>query len=356
MLFLLQYDYSAMKKRLLNLDLLRILKHFMFWFGFFGLLFLLSGNRNINRNFWLVDLPILIVYVYVTVYLILPFFIKRKQYLYLILSFIIFSLLLSYLRLKNYDFFYYSLFTPVPIASSDEISFSALILNAKDFSFALFIFLAVKYTLNWMKFEKYRVEIENTQLESEIELVKTQVDHHFLFNTLNNIYSLSVTDPEVTRSAIKKLWGLLDFLVHDIDHEEIRIDKELKLIYDYVELERLRYGDRLAFELYIDENLKDYRIPPLIMYPFIENCFKHGSALDPGHPWIKISIEEADNQIRFIARNSRGDESGEELHENEIDTVVRRIRKRLDYYFPGRYKLQTQVKRKEASVQLDIDI
>lgn len=355
-MFLYQYDYSAMKKRLLNFDLLRILKHFMFWFGFFGLLFFLSGNHNLSRDFWFVDLPILIVYVYVTAYLILPFFIKRKQYLYLVISFIILSLLLSYLRLKNYDFFYYSIFAPGPLETSGEVSFSALLLNAKDFSFALFVFLAVKYTLNWVKFENYKLEIENTQLESEIELIKTQVDHHFLFNTLNNIYSLSVTDPESTRNAIKKMWGMLDFLVHDIDHEEIRIDKELKLIYDYVELERLRYGDRLAFDLYIDEKLKDYRIPPLIMYPFIENCFKHGSALDPGHPWIKIRIEELDNRIRFMARNSRGDESGEVLHEKEIDTIVKRIRKRLDYYFPGRYKLQTQVKRKEAIVQLDIDI
>lgn len=345
-----------MRKLLKNIDNQRILKHIVFWLGFLVLLLLLSGTQNLNKDFWLIDLPILFAYVYGTSYIILPYFLKRKNYIFLILSFLIFSFFLSYLRLKNYDFFYYSMFAPGPIKVQTEISLSGLLLNAKDFSFALFVFLAVKYTRNWLKFEKNKMEIENKQLESEIELIKTQVDQHFLFNTLNNIYSLSVTDPDGTRDAIKKLWGLLDFLIHDIDHEEIRIDKELKLISDYVDLERLRYGERLAFDFHIDENLKDYRIPPLIMYPFIENCFKHGSALDPGHPWIKISIVETDNRIRFIARNSRGEEARESLHEREISTTLERIKKRLDYYLPGRYKLQTYVKGNEISVQLDINI
>ncbi len=345
-----------MKKRLGRIDAKRILKHIFFWCGFLGILFLLSGTHALPLDFWLVDLPVLFIYVYVTAYLLLPYFLKRKKFFFLIITFFIFSLLISFLRLKNYDFFYFSMFAPGPVMPHDEINFSSIILNAKDFSFALFVFLAFKYTQSWLQYENNRMEIENTQLESELELIKTQIDPHFIFNTLNNIYSLSVTDPGRTRLAIKKLWGIMDFLVHEVDHEEIRIEKELNLIHDYVELERLRYGERLTFDFCVDENLKEYRILPLIMYPFVENSFNHSMARDPGYPWIKIRILEKDNFIRFIAESSRGEEFRDTEFEKEITKTLIRIRKRLDYYLPGRYQLQTSANKNEASVQLDIAI
>ncbi|MGC9344605.1 MAG: hypothetical protein ACP5E3_18005, partial [Bacteroidales bacterium] len=136
--------------------------------------------------------------------------------------------------------------------------------------------------------------------------------------------------------------------------KEIRIDRELKLISDYVELERLRYGDRLDFEFKIERELKDYRIPPLVLYPFIENCFKHGSALDPGNPWIKIDISEMDDRIRFTARNSKKANSASQNEKNENLNTIERIKKRLNYQLPGRHKLKIDDKQDEYSVQLDI--
>ncbi len=343
-----------MIKNLKNIHLERILKHFIFWFIFFTVLFLLSGTQHLNNNFWEVDLPLILVYIYISVYLIIPFFIEKRSYSFLVLSIILFTLVLSYFRLRNYDFIYYSIFAPELQKNGTEVKFSQLLLNAKDFSFALFVFMAFKYTRSWLKYEKDKVEIVNNQLQSEIRLMKTQIDPHFLFNTLNNIYSLSVTYPPNTRNAVKKLWGLLDFLINDTDHEEVLIEKELKLISDYIELEKLRYGERLIFEFHVDDKLKDYRIPPLIMYPFIENCFKHGSSLDPGNPWIRIRIIEMDDRIRFTARNSRKDENDDMRQEMEISNSIEGVRKRLEYFLPGRHKLKISIKADEYSVQLDI--
>lgn len=337
-----------------NINFKRISRHFLFWLGFFSSIVYFTGGQAFNPNFFLIDLPITLFYCYISAYIIIPFFLEKKRYLLLILSIISFSVSLSYIRLTNYDYFYYSIFTPGLDEDLNTITIPLLLLNSKDFSFALFIFLSVKYTLSWFKIQKSNVEIENEQLESEIRLMRTQVDHHFLFNTLNNIYSLSVTDPGKTKYAVKKLWGLLDFLVNQANFKEIRIDRELKLISDYVELERLRYGDRLDFEFKIERELKDYRIPPLVLYPFIENCFKHGSALDPGNPWIKIDISEMDDRIRFTARNSKKTNFVSQIEKNENLNTIERIKKRLNYQLPGRHKLKIDDKQDEYSVQLDI--
>lgn len=336
------------------MDPLWVARHVLFWSVFFSIILFFAGYEAVNRNFFLIDLPITLIYTYVSAYLFIPFFMARKRYVILVLLLIIFSLFLSYLRLTNYNYYYYSMFAPKLAESASAVTFSMLILNSKDFSFGLFIFLAVKYTLHWFKFEKSKIEVENEQLESEIRLMKTQIDHHFLFNTLNNIYSLSVTEPDKTRYAVKKLWGLLDFLVNQAKFKEIRIEKELKLISDYVELERLRYGERLDFEFRIERNLKDYRIPPLILYPLIENCFKHGSSLDPGNPWIKIEVKEMEDRIRFRAMNSK-----KHSRENELDRIHKtrtldRIRKRLEYQLQGRFKLRIEDETDRYTVLLDI--
>ncbi len=347
----LNSDNLDWQKNIFNLQLAR---HIIFWLVFFGLLYIIGAKDVFNENFFIVDIPVTLIYVYLTTYLMIPFFLKRSQFFFLFLAVILFSLLISYFRLINYSYFYYSLFSPGIPGSSEENSFYLVLLNAKDFSFALFIFLAVKYTRRWLKLEKEQIGFENEQLESEIKLLKTQVDHHFLFNTLNNIYSLSVTEPAKTQYAVKKLWGILDFLVTYSEVKEIRIERELKLISDYVELERLRYGDRLLFEFNIQRNLRDFRIPPLLLYPFIENCFKHGSAIDPGNPWIRIDISEMPDRLRFRARNSRSKTIIYKNNNPGKGNNTEKLRKRLDYQLKRKYKLKIDEKSAEYIVQLDI--
>lgn len=332
----------------------RVLKHLMYWLVFFSGLVLFSGQQALNRNLFFTDLPVTLIYVYLISYLIIPWFLKKKWYLLLFLSFIVISLAFSYIRLLNYNYYYYSLFAPELQNADERINFARLILNAKDFSFGLFIFLAVKYTLGWLKFERHNMQIENKQIESEILLMKTQVDHHFLFNTLNNIYSLSVTEPSKTQFAIKKFWGILDYIVNYTDIKEIRIEKELNLISDFVELEKLRYGDRLSFELRVDRELYNFRIPPLILFPIIENCFKFGSSDDPGNPWISISLTDKADRIVFEARNSMSRNPDQNRAPKGMDETLERIRKRLDYQLKGRYSLNASACPGEYCISLEL--
>ena len=189
---------------------------------------------------------------------------------------------------------------------------------------------------------------------SEINLLKTQVDHHFLFNTLNNIYSLSVTEPNQTRKMIKKLWGLLDYMVNVSKYKLIDLTRELGLIADYIEIERLRYGDRLIFNYKADKTLDRFKVPPLLLFPFIENCFRHGSALDPGNPWIRVEIKDMGDRFSFIAANSRQVDKKQNYPEHSQIKLTQNVRKILDYYFPERYMIRIHENPKEFSVELDV--
>jgi sensor histidine kinase YesM len=337
-----------------KINYIRILKHLLFWMIFFSSLLLIAGVHTLSGDFWLVDLPILLFYVYFTVYFLLPYFVKKHLYLFLFLGFLLFSLFLSYIRLLNYDFVYYSIFAPEMEQEQAKLDLGQILLNAKDFSFALFIFLAVKSTRSWILWERKKIKSENSQLESRLQLMKAQVDPHFLFNTLNNLYSLSVTEPLKTKNAIRKLWGLVDFIVSETQSNEIEIRKEMKLINDFVELEQLRYGERLSFHASTEKEILSYRIPPLLFFPFVENCFRYLISYDPGNPRVEISIQELEDRIRFIHRISINSLYYDKGKMEEISESFKRMRERLNHILPEKHLLRIDAKEEEHFIQLDI--
>ncbi len=171
---------------------------------------------------------------------------------------------------------------------------------------------------------------------------------------MNNFYSLSVSKNKQIQSKIGKMWGLMDFMVTETHFKEIKLTKEIKLIQDYIDLEKLRYGMRLDLSFIISGEFEDYRVPPLILYPFIENCFKHGCAPDPGKPWVEIKIEELKDKIRFTIINSIHENSETKLKSKDKNGGIENIRNRLNYQLPNRFKLNVENRVTEFYVNLEI--
>ena len=341
--------------RNINKNLLRrILIHVFFWMVFFSLLFFMVGTDRFDKKIFFIDVPIILFYSYITAYYLIPEFLAKRKFVSFVLLMIGLSLFLSFVRLKNYDFLYYSMYISDVANGEEKITFPRLVLNAKDFSFGLMIFLAVKYTREWIFAEKELTVYKNELLESELNLVNLQIDPHFLFNTLNNIYSLSVARSERTIDALRKVWGLIDYVLNQSGYKLIEMDKEIKLIQDYVDLERLRYGERLEFEMKINGELKDYRIPPLLLFPLVQNCFRFGTAGDPDHPWIKIIVKEERDTISFITINSFRDDPVESSNPDLHKEVTQKMKNKLDVLLPGRYKLRTEKKQNEFYVKLEL--
>ena len=140
---------------------------------------------------------------------------------------------------------------------------------------------------------------------AELQLLKAQVHPHFLFNTLNNIYSFSLNQSPQAGTLVKKLSGMLGYMIHECEEKLVPLEKELKLIQDYMGLEKVRYGKRLDMQVEIHGDFENKFIAPLLMIPFVENSFKHGTSQMLQHPWIKLEITTVRNQLFFKLSNSK---------------------------------------------------
>lgn len=147
-------------------------------------------------------------------------------------------------------------------------------------------------------------EILKMKLETELNLLKAQINPHFLFNTLNNIYALAKKKSENTAPIVMKLSQLLRFMLYESSKERISIAEEIKLLEDYIELEKIRYSDRLLMTVKSSIESPTEKVTPLLLLPLIENVFKHGSSESTEEAYINIEINERNGILTVEIRNS----------------------------------------------------
>lgn len=136
---------------------------------------------------------------------------------------------------------------------------------------------AIKITLDWISTSKRAARLEKERLEAELRFLRSQISPHFFFNTLNNIYSLSLEQSKKTPETVLKLSELMRYLLYETKHKKQALDKELQCIKNYLDLERLRHGQRVNIDMNVKGNIKGRKVPSMLFIPFIENAFKHGT-------------------------------------------------------------------------------
>ena len=165
--------------------------------------------------------------------------------------------------------------------------------------------LATKYYKDWYKKQSESEMLIRENKQAELQLLKAQIHPHFLFNTLNNIYSFTLTGSPQAAELVDKLSGMMDYITIEGEKSFVPLEKEIQLINDYIGLEKVRYGDRLDMQVEINGGYKNKMIAPLLMIPFVENCFKHGASVMRGRQWIRLSIQIKEDQLDFHLSNSK---------------------------------------------------
>lgn len=150
---------------------------------------------------------------------------------------------------------------------------------------------------------------------AELNYLKSQTNPHFLFNTLNNIYSLARDKSDLAPESILRLSKILRFMLYETGGDYISIDQELKIVTDYIELEKLRYDDSLRINFNHDVEDMKQGLPPLLLMPLIENAFKHGVSETRGNPFVDIHLSVNNRKLTFIVKNS-SDAVGGSVNEN----------------------------------------
>lgn len=169
---------------------------------------------------------------------------------------------------------------------------------------SVFFFGIVRHIYNYIKLKQATQQLRIEKQEAELNYLKSQTNPHFLFNTLNNIYSLARDKSDLAPEAILRLSKILRFMLYETNGAYIAIEQELKIITDYIALERLRYDESLIVNF--NHDIEDTRqsLPPLLLIPLVENAFKHGVSETRGRPYVDIHLSVKNRLLTFIVKNS----------------------------------------------------
>ncbi|NCD70814.1 sensor histidine kinase [Mucilaginibacter agri] len=217
--------------------------------------------------------------------------------------------------------------------------------HRKDFPFfmlmltslVLGISTSISAVQKWQKDQQLRQDLEQEKTTSELSFLKAQINPHFFFNTLNNIYALTAIDVVQSREAIHKLSRMMRYLLYETQHGTTLLSKEIGFVHDYIDLMQLRLTDKVTLKFSYPSDLKDVQIAPMLFLPFVENAFKHGiSATLPSY--IAIVIEQKEDELCMDVTNTIFEDQQLSMEGNS-GIGLANTRRRLDLMYPGKYKL-----------------
>lgn len=189
---------------------------------------------------------------------------------------------------------------------------------------------------SWLK-QQETLQVAREKAKAELQLLKSQIHPHFLFNTLNNIYFFTLTASQKAPEMLVKLTDMLRYILNECSQSFVPLEKEIKMIEDYITLERIRYGDRLKMGLEIKGDYKNKMISPLLLIPLVENSFKHGASKMLEHPWVNLNITIEGQCLFFLLSNSRPEEIILPQHSGHIG--LNNVKKRLQLLYPAAHEL-----------------
>ncbi len=170
--------------------------------------------------------------------------------------------------------------------------------------FSIVFFGAVKHIYDYLKLKRSAQQLRIEKQEAELNYLKSQTNPHFLFNTLNNIYSLARDKSDLAPESIMRLSKILRFMLYEAAGEYISIEQELMIMNDYIALEKLRYDDSLRINFNYDVEDMKQSLPPLLLMPLLENAFKHGVSETRMNPFVDIHLSVSNRQLLFVIKNS----------------------------------------------------
>ena len=221
---------------------------------------------------------------------------------------------------------------------------------------SLFIVIFVgmlRFAKDWFEFEARRKELENENLTAELNFLKEQINPHFLFNTLNNLYYLAFTQSPNTTEVIAKLSQMMRYMIYDSNYPKVPLAKEIEYMQNYISLERLRLNDSIPIQLEIHGNVEEVRIAPLIFITFLENAFKHGVSNNNPKAWVNVSIRLEGGQCIYKVENSKIPPAHKTMEEKS-GIGLQNVKRRLELSYPGKYQLQVDDQPDRYAIQLNL--
>ena len=326
--------------------------HVLFWLLILAFYVVFFGRENSNylQTFFFVGLlmPVTIVTTYFLNYYLVPHYLMKERYGFFILYFI-YTMLGSIFLEMMIAMLTFIVMAEVRIKEMSPASIDIFFLLA-SLLMVVFFGVAIKMLLHWRTSKEEYQTLMRDKVEAELKFLKIQLNPHFLFNTLNNLYYLTTEKSDKAPQAILQLSEILDYVMHSSKSVFVPLEKELKQVENYVALELLRYEDRVQITTQFIGDLNKYEIGPMILITLIENAFKHGVMPVAGKAWIKFVVEEKESSLLIsIGNSASGTQPG-----NGIGLI--NLRSQLDHLYKNEYQLNIDnTKANEFSVNLMVN-
>lgn len=321
----------------------RILRHLIFWlFIYLDEIFSLIGLTPPLDDYssHLFGFLALFTAIMINLYYLVPqFLIKGKTFLYFLFTLLLVSMVifidfkLDRVRLDvGMSFFDYYI---------PELGYNTAIL-----AFAVAIKMSKHFFLNRVKVE----ELKQHGLQTELAMLKNQVNPHFMFNTLNSLYVMSKKNDKNLSESIMMLSDLMRYQLYDADHEKVSLKKELEYIQNYIDLEEMRRSD-LKVTFQIEGDVLNKEISPLLLLPFVENGFKHSFTIEEEKNQMAIDVKIEDYKLSFDCKNNKG------ISETGPGGIgLKNVKRRLELLYPNAYKLENKLNDGFYFVHLEIEL
>lgn len=314
----------------------RLLQHVLFWICiyFFDVWVFGWDTQNYRLFFKMVlyEMPGQMALAYVMMYGCIPLYLQRK-YVAVAVLFVATFLLCAFsahafiLYLSNY----YN--ESVGLFDSSKLLVRGFYLFANAA-----IAVIIKLTKMWYQNEARLVELQSVRLESELKMLKDQVNPHFMFNTLNNLYGLIERNPLHAQETVLGLSRILHYMLHESNHPFVSVRKEMSCVRDYIELEKIRYPGNLSISINQEQKTECLGIVPFVIFPFVENSFKHGVSETIDTAWINIDCSIYKEDFVFKIENARNMTPADLARAGGIG--LNNVRRRLELIYGTDHSLQ----------------
>lgn len=329
--------------------------HLVFWVSYALSEYLANAMHLQTAQYYsfirstLLSLPALIIASYFMVGYAVPRYLKSDRWLRFLISIVLVGGFLFYARIKWLELINYwenhRHYTIPPTKVLKNV--------IRDYAIVA-LAVCLHIIADYRRQQKLNEALIKAKAEAEIKLLKGQLHPHFLFNSLNNIYSLALMKSDRTADSILMLTELLDYLVYRANMDMVPLQKELQLLENYIGLEKLRHGDKLKIKMAIDIEEEELKLSPLLLLPFAENCFKHGGVGPDGYFRIDMRLSVTSNNLYFHLTNSQKIHKEEESLPGGLG--LQNIRQRLQLIYPDRHQLTIENTAETYRAQLSINL
>jgi two-component system LytT family sensor kinase len=316
----------------------RWLYHPLFWLLYYGLTMILylSLHETMSVGFFTMILLMVLIqasFSYFNLYVLIPRLVFFRKYTLYIFAFLITVIACSSLALLTQDG--YGVIVEKK-AFINVWSIRNIAIGAVQVVYILGLVTGIKFVKDAILNQQLQKEREKHYLETELKFLKSQIQPHFFFNTLNNIYSLSLKHSDQAPEVILKLSDLMSYMLYESTAPLVSLAKEIDYLRNYLDVEQLRFGKRLSVSFTISGLIKEANIPPMVLILFLENSFKHGFKNNISRIQLTIFLQVADGHLFFRVENPV---SEEENAGGNNGIGLKNVRRRLDLLYGNRYTL-----------------